>query len=73
MKCPTCKDVYLVMSDHQGIGIDCCPECRGVWLDRGEVDKIIECFSSLPSQQKNKEKEPERHDHGSYDYYKKSK
>lgn len=42
MKCPNCKDVNLVMSDRNGIEIDYCPECRGVWLDRGELDKIIE-------------------------------
>lgn len=42
MKCPVCKDVSLVMSDRQGVEIDYCPECRGVWLDRGELDKIIE-------------------------------
>ena len=42
MKCPTCKDVTLVMSQRQNIEIDYCPECRGVWLDRGELDKIIE-------------------------------
>jgi hypothetical protein len=30
------------MSDRQGIEIDYCPECRGVWLDRGELDKIVE-------------------------------
>lgn len=42
MKCPVCKDVNLVMSDRQGVEIDYCPECRGVWLDRGELDKIIE-------------------------------
>lgn len=41
MNCPTCK-VPLVMSDRQGIEIDYCPECRGIWLDRGELDKIIE-------------------------------
>lgn len=41
MKCQTCS-VNLVMSDRQGIEIDYCPECRGVWLDRGELDKIIE-------------------------------
>ena len=39
--CPTCK-VDLVMSERQGIEIDYCPKCRGVWLDRGEFDKIIE-------------------------------
>lgn len=42
MKCPTCKDVTLVMSQRQNIEIDYCPDCRGVWLDRGELDKIIE-------------------------------
>jgi Zn-finger nucleic acid-binding protein len=42
MKCPTCRDTTLVMSDRQGIEIDYCPDCRGVWLDRGELDKIIE-------------------------------
>ncbi|KAK3605156.1 hypothetical protein CHS0354_000825 [Potamilus streckersoni] len=36
MKCPSCKEKDLVMSERQGIEIDYCPECRGVWLDRGE-------------------------------------
>lgn len=38
--CPSCR-VDLVMSERQGIEIDYCPKCRGVWLDRGELDKII--------------------------------
>src|SRR3989337_1347112 len=42
MNCPTCSDVTLVMADRQGIEIDYCPKCRGVWLDRGELDKLIE-------------------------------
>jgi len=41
MKCPVCKEINLVMSEKQGVEIDYCPECRGVWLDRGELDKII--------------------------------
>ncbi len=41
MQCPVCR-VSLAMSDRQGIEIDYCPQCRGVWLDRGELDKIIE-------------------------------
>lgn len=41
MSCPVCR-VPLAMSDRQGIEIDYCPQCRGVWLDRGELDKIIE-------------------------------
>ncbi|MDO9235756.1 MAG: zf-TFIIB domain-containing protein [Aquabacterium sp.] len=42
MQCPTCKEVQLVMSERKGVEIDYCPQCRGVWLDRGELDKIIE-------------------------------
>lgn len=42
MKCPNCKDPTLVISERQGIEIDYCPECRGIWLDRGELDKILE-------------------------------
>lgn len=42
MKCPNCKEPNLVISERKGIEIDYCPECRGVWLDRGELDKIIE-------------------------------
>lgn len=45
MKCPNCN-VSLVMADRSGIEIDYCPECRGVWLDRGELDKIIERSST---------------------------
>ena len=41
MKCPKCQ-TDLMISDRQGIEIDFCPQCRGVWLDRGELDKIIE-------------------------------
>jgi len=41
MLCPVCH-VELAMSERQGIEIDYCPQCRGVWLDRGELDKIIE-------------------------------
>lgn len=42
MYCPVCREVALVMADRQGIEVDYCPQCRGVWLDRGELDKIIE-------------------------------
>ena len=41
MKCPT-DDTVLVMSERSGIEIDYCPQCRGVWLDRGELDKIVD-------------------------------
>lgn len=42
MQCPVCKDKVLVMANREGIEIDYCPQCRGVWLDRGELDKIID-------------------------------
>ncbi len=41
MQCPI-DGTELVMTDRQGVEIDYCPKCRGVWLDRGELDKIIE-------------------------------
>jgi len=42
MKCPTCPSSTLVMSDRQGVEIDYCPTCRGIWLDRGELDKLLD-------------------------------
>ena len=41
MNCPKCQTT-LMITDRQGIEIDFCPQCRGVWLDRGELDKLIE-------------------------------
>jgi Zn-finger nucleic acid-binding protein len=41
MKCPVCNDT-LTMAERMGVEIDFCPKCRGVWLDRGELDKILE-------------------------------
>lgn len=48
MKCPN-DNTTLVMTERSGVEIDYCPDCRGVWLDRGELDKIIE-RSSTPAQ-----------------------
>ncbi|ODP33318.1 zf-TFIIB domain-containing protein [Pandoraea sp. ISTKB] len=42
MKCPVCGTPDLLMTERQGVEIDYCPSCRGVWLDRGELDKLIE-------------------------------
>jgi Zn-finger nucleic acid-binding protein len=56
MKCPN-DQTTLVISERQNIEIDYCPECRGVWLDRGELDKLLERAqgaaspSSLPERQ----------------------
>lgn len=57
MRCPV-DDTELVMSDRQGVEIDYCPKCRGVWLDRGEIDKIIE-----RSLGQDMESSPREHDH----------
>ena len=53
MQCPT-DGTTLVMSERSGIEIDYCPQCRGVWLDRGELDKIIERAGS-PSPERPRE------------------
>ena len=42
MKCPRCIETALTMSERQNVEIDYCPKCRGIWLDRGELDKLIE-------------------------------
>jgi len=60
MNCPVCS-VPLVMSARQGIEIDYCPRCRGVWLDRGELDKIIERSTSESPQVQYRERDYESH------------
>jgi len=42
MRCPACGDTRLTIAERQGVEIDYCPDCRGVWLDRGELDKLID-------------------------------
>jgi len=42
MYCPTCTTTPLVLAERQGVEIDYCPHCRGVWLDRGELDKLLD-------------------------------
>ena len=49
MQCPVCN-VELKIADRQGVEIDYCPKCRGVWLDRGELDKLIERSAQMESQ-----------------------
>ena len=57
MQCPL-DNTELVMAERQGIEIDYCPKCRGVWLDRGELDKIIERSAPEESYQKPRDDEP---------------
>ena len=49
MKCPVCPDIVLVMMNRQGVEIDHCSQCRGVWLDRGELEKLIERADPAPN------------------------
>lgn len=74
MNCPTCPDVTLVIADRQGIEIDYCPKCRGVWLDRGELDKLIEKSASAQTiQSVQSDYRESRDDHRKEHYYKKRK
>ena len=49
MNCPVCN-VQLSLSEKQGIEIDYCPKCRGIWLDRGELEKIVDRTNSFQSE-----------------------
>ena len=71
MKCPSCNTA-LTMSERSGIEIDYCPQCRGVWLDRGELDKIIERSApeSIPSQKHHDDNRDDRYE-GKEKYYNK--
>lgn len=71
MKCPI-DGTELQMAERQGIEIDYCPQCRGVWLDRGELDKIIERSAAYEQPPARKPKPTERdydHDYDDDDYY----
>jgi uncharacterized protein len=63
MKCPNCPDATLSLSERQGVELDYCPQCRGVWLDRGELDKLIE-RSGTARHRDEREVQASRH-HGS--------
>lgn len=67
MKCPIDTDTDLQMSERQGVEIDYCPKCRGVWLDRGEIDKIVE-RSGAGSQARYDDSESRSRGHDSKGY-----
>ena len=48
MNCPICN-VTLLLAEKQGVDIDYCPQCRGIWLDKGKLEKIIDKISSSGS------------------------
>lgn len=57
MVCPVCSNVELKLAERQGVEIDYCPKCRGVWLDRGELDKIIELSASQRTDERSRRPE----------------
>lgn len=59
MKCPV-DDTQLVMTERSGVEIDYCPQCRGVWLDRGELDKILERMAPTVTSQEPVREAPQR-------------
>ncbi|MGV3589864.1 MAG: zf-TFIIB domain-containing protein [Adhaeribacter sp.] len=65
MKCPVCNET-LLMTDKQGVEIDYCPNCRGVWLDRGELEKILERSGTHYSDKKNYDKDYKRYGYDQY-------
>ncbi len=80
MNCPVCS-ISLVIAERQGVEIDYCPKCRGIWLDRGELDKIIEKSNNYNSTPTNNaesfakadyssEKQYDRDKYPKDDYYK---
>jgi Zn-finger nucleic acid-binding protein len=73
MKCPI-DDTDLVMAERQGIEIDYCPKCRGVWLDRGELDKIIErSAAEAPPQYAERRNEPRYRDDDRHNHHRKKR
>lgn len=58
MDCPVCK-INLLMAEKQGVEIDYCPQCRGIWLDRGELEKIIDRSRALTQQYNLPQQSPE--------------
>lgn len=79
MKCPVCPATELLMTVREGIEIDYCPQCRGVWLDRGELDQIIRraAQASLADaqaaerddwQERGRDRERRAHHHDDYHY-----
>lgn len=66
MKCPACNET-LLMSDKKGVEIDYCPNCRGIWLDRGELEKIIERSAEHYSDRGNYGSDQKSYDQGHHD------
>ena len=71
MRCPVCDHVDLLMTERRGVEIDYCPSCRGVWLDRGELDEIVSRAAGQPTAAQQPAAQADHHDarHGHDDEY----
>ena len=72
LHCPSCI-VELKIAERQGVEIDYCPDCRGVWLDSGELDKIIERTMQADFNRPTSDGHREDHRSGDGRHYKKKK
>ena len=72
MRCPHCTDTNLAMTERQGIEIDYCPNCRGVWLDRGELDKLLERAGQSTAPPQPQHQQPQYGHHKPHYKHKKS-
>lgn len=69
MKCPTCQTTLLI-ADKKGVEIDYCPDCRGIWLDRGELEKILERSADHYSDRNNYESDVKKYHYSDSSYHK---
>jgi Zn-finger nucleic acid-binding protein len=67
MKCPSCNET-LLMSEKRGVEIDYCPNCRGIWLDRGELEKIMEHSADHYSKRENYDNDYKQYGKSGYDH-----
>ncbi|MBS1514987.1 MAG: zf-TFIIB domain-containing protein [Bacteroidetes bacterium] len=72
MNCPVCNE-QLLLSEKQGIEIDYCPKCRGIWLDRGELEKIVERSNQISTSVQPEIRGSKSYDDDDYHYRYKDK
>jgi Zn-finger nucleic acid-binding protein len=65
MKCPSCNETLLI-SEKKGIEIDYCPKCRGIWLDRGELEKLLERSAEHYSKRENYDSDYKKYGYDEY-------
>lgn len=65
MKCPSCNET-LLMTEKKGIEVDYCPNCRGIWLDKGELEKMIERSAEHYSNRENYESDYKKYGYSEY-------